>query len=150
MRLRIIVFEDDEPIRILLQAAIARLGHEVLAFSDPLACPLYTQDACTCTQEHPCGDLLITDNQMPRMTGLEFIRRQAERGCKGVAANKAVLSGNWSEVQRREAAELGCRIVRKPFDLGELSDWIKEREAVIASGRQVVPAPVLTSLPGMP
>ena len=141
MRLRIIVFEDDEPIRVLLHAAISRLGHEVLVFSDPLACPLYLNDDCDCPQEHPCGDLLITDNQMPRMTGLEFIRRQVERGCKGVAANKAVLSATWTEAQRQEAAELGCRIVKKPFDLSALTEWIREREAVIAQIRQVVPAP---------
>ena len=137
MRLRVIVFEDDEPIRELLRAAIARLGHEVLTFSDPLACPLYLGEECNCPQDHPCGDLLITDNRMPRMTGLEFIRRQSERGCKGVAANKAVLSATWTDPQLREASHLGCKILKKPFPLGILVDWIREREATIPPDRQL-------------
>ena len=141
MRLRIIIFEDDQIARELLVLAISRLGHEVLAFADPLACPLYTLDDCSCSQQHPCGDLLISDNRMPRMTGLEFIRRQSEQGCKGVAANKVLFSGSWTEAQRLEAQRFGCKILGKPFSLEELLAWIREREASINPNRQLADLP---------
>ena len=136
MGLRIIIFEDDASARMLLSRALDRLGHDVLAFADPLACPLYLGDDCSCTQLNPCGDLLITDHRMPRMTGLEFIRRQCERGCKGVAANKAVVSGSWTEAQLLEARRLGCKVFSKPLSLGELVAWIHDRETLIPADRR--------------
>ncbi|AMV72815.1 hypothetical protein JCM30471_13300 [Desulfuromonas carbonis] len=141
MRLRIIIFEDDPLARELLLRSIEQLGHEVLAFPDPLACPLYSRDDCSCSQQYPCGDLLISDNRMPRMTGLEFIRRQAEQGCKGAAVNKALISGAWTDAQRLEAQRLGCRIFDKPLALDELLTWIGEREAGINPERQLAPLP---------
>lgn len=141
MRLRIIIFEDDPLSRELLLRSIGQLGHEVLAFPDPLACPLYTRDDCSCSQQHPCGDLLISDNRMPRMTGLEFVRRQAEQGCKGAAVNKALISGAWTDAQRLEAQRLGCKILGKPFSPTELLAWIREREASINPHRQLATLP---------
>ncbi len=141
MRLRIIIFEDDESIRELLTKALGKQGHEVLAFPDPLACPLYVRDDCLCSQDRPCGDLLVTDNRMPRMTGLEFIRRQCERGCKGVAANKAIVSGSWTEAQLREARRLGCKVFEKPLKLTELDAWIAERAEAISPTRQLIDLP---------
>ncbi len=135
MKLRVIIFEDDKPILRLLETTVGRLGHETLAFADPLACPLYWDDGCRCNQQFPCGDLLITDNRMPRMTGLEFIRRQQERGCKGVASNKAILSGAWTEGQLLEAEALGCKVFSKPLDLKGLSAWVRERAETIRPDR---------------
>lgn len=141
MKLRIIIFEDDEPTRELLKKVLGRQGDEVLAFPDPLACPLYWRDDCSCLQQNPCGDLLITDNRMPRMTGLEFIRRQCEKGCKGVAANKAIVSGSWTDEQLREARRLGCKVFEKPLRLAELEAWIRQRAATISPARQLANLP---------
>jgi CheY-like chemotaxis protein len=137
MELRIIIFEDDEATRTLLKMVVEKQGHQVLAFPDPTACPLYGNDQCTCQQDLPCGDLLITDNQMPRMTGLEFLRRQQERGCKGAPANKAIASASWTEAQLVEARRLGCKVFPKPFPLSALSAWIQEREITIPAGRRL-------------
>lgn len=137
MKLRIIVFQDDTDIRELLVEALQDLGHEVLAFRDPLACPLYWRDDCRCGQEAPCGDLLICDNRLPRLTGLEFIRRQVERGCRGVAANKALLSGAWTDAQRAEARRFGCQVFAKPLALELLLNWVAERGQTIPPERQL-------------
>ncbi len=137
MELRVIIFEDDRPTRDLLKLVVEKQGHQVLAFPEPTACPLYENDRCDCRQEFPCGDLLITDNQMPRMTGLEFIRRQQERGCKGIAANKAIASSSWTETQWQEAISLGCKIFYKPLSLVALSTWIQERAATIPADRRL-------------
>jgi CheY-like chemotaxis protein len=81
--LKIIVFEDSEPVLSAITCLLKSRGHEVHGFSDPSISPLYDDSACDCPREQPCADVLITDNVMPRITGLEFISRQALKGCKG-------------------------------------------------------------------
>jgi CheY-like chemotaxis protein len=113
-------------------------GYEVISLADPTICPLFADPLCTCPQNFVCGDFLLTDNQMPGMTGLEFVERQTNGGCKGIISNKAVISGSWNEEELAKAKRLGCRVFSKPFSLDEISAWLDEREERISSGRQLV------------
>lgn len=124
-KLKVIVFDDDPFNLESISLLVKRLGHEVLSFTTPVMCPFYSDDFPECTCDSPCADILITDNDMPKMTGLEFIRRQTVMGCKGVAKNKAILSGAWSEEDLRLADSLGCKILYKPIDPRELVEWIE-------------------------
>ena len=139
MKLRIFIFEDDPGLRRLLTFIFDQEGHEVLSFPDPGACPLYHDEKCQCPQDYPCGDILITDNRMPRMTGLEFIRRQVKNGCRGAALNKAVMSARWCHEDIREAEDLGCRILYKPFRVDDLKNWVRERALDIDPVRKLAP-----------
>ncbi len=96
MRPRIIVFEDDEASRNLLTLVLERRGYEVISSPDPTLCPIYSNLGESCPHEDACGDFLLTDNRMPRMTGIDFVEVQSQRGCKGIVKNKAVISGTWS------------------------------------------------------
>ena len=111
-------------------------GHDVSGFHDPIICPLYDDPACNCPREFPCADVLITDNAMPRMTGLEFIKRQALRGCKGVMKHKAVMSGSWTNEELRESEKLGCKVFWKPVNLPEFLHWLGECQDELDQSRQ--------------
>jgi len=137
MQLRIIVLEDDPSTRKLLTGALSRLGHQVISAAEPLICPLYTDIEARCTHEHACGDILLSDNRMPRMTGLEFVARQCVRGCKGVVHNKAVVSGSWRADELAEAERLGCKVFSKPYRLADILDWIDERGQSILPDRKL-------------
>ncbi len=137
MKLRVVVMEDDDDLRKLLAMILETMGHEVLAFADPGACPIYTRGECTCPTDALCGDILITDNRMPTMSGLEFIQRQIAAGCKGIVANKAVMSSLLDEDDIAMARAIGCRVFSKPFQLAELQQWICERERSIDSARRL-------------
>lgn len=138
MGLRVIIIDDDENCRTLLAKVLERKGYEVISLTDPCACPLYMSTECRCPHEHACGDLLITDNRMPRMTGLEFVEHQSRRGCKGIVHNKMVLSGSWSEAEVERAARLGCTIMHKPYKLDQLLEWVVERQEQIPPGRKLI------------
>jgi hypothetical protein len=58
------------------------------------------------------------------MTGLEFIRQQSLRGCKGVNNNKAIMSGAWSPEDLLLAKSLGCKIFTKPIHFKEFDSWL--------------------------
>ena len=153
MDLRIIVFEDDDAIRQSLTLLLRKNGYEVISASDPTICPVYSTREESCSHEDACGDFLLTDNHMPNMTGLEFIEAQSQRWCKGIIANKAVMSGTWSSEEREKAEKLGCKIFTKPFRIEEIIEWLDERKILIPPSRKLAvlsvrPEPHLVSNTG--
>lgn len=139
MQPRIIVFEDDPVSRKLITLILEEAGYEVISAVDPTMCPLYDNLDAQCTHVDACGDFLLTDNQMPRMTGLEFVETQGRRGCKGVVQNKAVISAALTLEQRAKAEDLGCKVFRKPFRIEEILTWVEERKKLIPPDRKLTP-----------
>ncbi|NOZ25510.1 MAG: response regulator [Nitrospirae bacterium] len=142
MRLRAFVFDDDERIRSLLTIVLESRGYSVLAFPDPTRYSLYLDSECSCPPGHVCGDILITDNNMPNMKGLDFIRMRMQNGCRGIVQNKAVMSGTWSAVDLAYARSLGCKIFEKPFMLEEIHRWLDECEKRTDASRKLIDWPV--------
>jgi CheY-like chemotaxis protein len=101
--------------------------YEVIACREPVRCPVY-DDGAPCSQSRPCGDLMITDICMPRMTGLEMLEAQKRQGCKLDIRNKAVLSGSIDQAAFEAIQRLGCASFLKPFRLAQLEKWVLECE----------------------
>ncbi len=107
--------DDDELVLTNTVAMLEDLGHRVLpACSGP--------DALAVMSEHPEIDLVLTDYAMPRMNGLQLIKRVAERS----PGASVLLATGYAEIPEGQAAEL-VRI-GKPFtqaDLGRavVSAW---------------------------
>jgi CheY-like chemotaxis protein len=139
MRLRILVFEDDVNIRDILVQILTSKGHDVFAYPDPTACPVYNHSACACAKNLPCADLLITDINMPNMSGLDLLASQQQQGCQILPQHKAVISADLSGLQRDDLKDLDCRTFRKPFRFSELLAWVDECEAHTLQGRQLTP-----------
>ncbi len=138
MKLRIIVLDMDESTRTLLTILAEKKGHEVIALSEPYVCPLYSDLDCCCSQKHACGDLMIISNQMAKMSGLKLIKKQLEGGCKGASQNKLVLSTSVNNDEDYSfAKELGCKILRKPFKVSDISAWIDDCEQKIDPNREL-------------
>jgi len=139
MRLKALIFEDDGGVLEVINYLIRITGYyETLYYREPTLCPLYSDPTCICTCEKACTDILITDNHMPNMTGLEFIRQQHIRGCKGITKHKAVMSATWSGDDLQLAEELGCKIFTKPFDIHEFLNWLDECYKAISSDSKQV------------
>ncbi|MEC4684982.1 MAG: response regulator [Nitrospirota bacterium] len=138
MSLRAFVFDDDEKIRSLLSRILESRGYTVLSFPDPTYCALHSDTECSCPPGQVCGDILITDNNMPNMNGLEFIQNQMQKGCRGIVQNKAVMSGTWTEVDHAYAKSLGCRIFEKPFMVEEIHKWLDECEKRMDPSRKLI------------
>ncbi len=121
---RVIVYDDDSMLLDLLTAFLSGLGCEVLTFNEPKPCPIYEVSCDVCHK--PCSDIVITDYQMPKMTGLEMLRLQAQRGCWVDARNKAIMSGGLNGEEQKRVRELGFKFLSKPFPMTELIVWIDE------------------------
>jgi len=100
------VVEDDEPFRESMRKLITVLGYPVEAFSsaaDFLASPLLSATAC-----------LVTDLQMPGMTGLELHRHLVDVGYR---IPTILVTAYPDEITRNRALKNGVVCyVSKPVD----------------------------------
>jgi DNA-binding response OmpR family regulator len=124
--MRAIVMDDDEGVRGMIEQVLKRRGYEVISFEAPDQCPLLQAHACACGPAEVCADLLISDVNMPHVSGLQFVEGQKKKGCKLRCI--AFMSGRWEEPDLEQARRLGCKVFYKPFHLQELYDWLAECE----------------------
>ena len=134
-KLRIIIFEDNEALTELLRNFLQGYGHEVHIFPDPTACPVLQEVNEKCPQKHPCADVVISDISMPNMDGIELLRTLKSRGCKALDNNKALMTADTSNENRKAVEELGCHFFQKPFKLADVTTWLDECAARIPEGR---------------
>ncbi len=134
---RAIVFDDEPTILELLSTFLERRGFEVIAFSEPVICPIYYKELDSCENVKPCADVLITDNKMPGISGIELLMRQYDRGCQMDIRNKAVISGYFSPDDIKLIDYIGFKVLNKPFTSKELSSWVDECEQRIDLSQMV-------------
>jgi DNA-binding response OmpR family regulator len=115
---RLLVIEDNAPLRQMLKAAFERFGHAVDGAADGHKGLDLHRDASY--------DLVLMDLELPDMTGpdlIQNIRRHTP------TAKIIVMSGNWPAVQAADdqvAALLDAdQFILKPFDLDELLDLVR-------------------------
>ena len=106
---RIMLAEDDDSMRGFLAAALARAGHEVVAFAD----------GWSALGGEPAGyDLLIADIVMPGMDGVELARRarliRPELRVMFITGFAAVV------LDRGRSPLPGASVLSKPFHLKDL------------------------------
>lgn len=127
-KLRAIVVDDDAMILDVFRHLFENMGYEVLTADTPMTCAFYREHADTCPQHDRCTDILITDNNMPNMTGLELLEMQHHRGCKLTSKNKALMTGNEDSRISEHADVLGCQFFLKPVPISTIIAWVKECE----------------------
>lgn len=141
MEYRTVIIEDDKLVRELLAFTAKMRGHEVLMFSSPRFCPLASGEDCI--NGVACCDMIISNQMMPYMTGLEFFSILKEKNC--YVTNKAIVTAfDLSEIKGK-ADELGCHLISKPFKVPDILSWLLESESKIKEGRKLIPIEDLLS-----
>ncbi|MCK5595123.1 response regulator [bacterium] len=135
MKLRALVFEDDESICFMIASILEKRGYEVFKFSEVGGCPLFLKQDCPCPLNYVCADIIITDINMSGINGLNFIENQLNHGCK--AENIGVMSGTWDDNQIKQANKLNTHIFHKPFELENLFSWLEACESKIDPERKL-------------
>jgi CheY-like chemotaxis protein len=140
MSMRILMFEDEPSILRPVCTFLRAQGYEVYGFASPKDCPVVGDSRCTCARSRACADVLITDMNMPGMSGYELIRRMADK-CYGIPTqNMIVISSTMSPGQREECRAIGCHFLPKPFQLGDLLRVVRSCRTNVLPGRELMPA----------
>jgi CheY-like chemotaxis protein len=124
---RVVIFDDESMLLELLEFYFDKWGYEVFSYQTPIVC-LFNASACSCDGLAPCADLVLSDFQMPQMTGMELFQLQAKRGCRINRKMKAIMSGHADDELLTQCKDSGYRFFQKPFDCSELHVWVSECE----------------------
>jgi two-component system cell cycle response regulator CpdR len=122
---RILIAEDEEPVRTLITRALADDGHSVVAAADG------TEALEILQTEHSGFDLLLADIKMPGMDGIALSLAVA----RDFPRIPIVLMTGYAD-QRERAAGLDALIydvIAKPFALAEIKFTIA---SALAKGRR--------------
>jgi len=115
----IAIIEDSEDMRSMLQEFLGSLGYEVHAYNSaeeflPLA-----------HSARHYFSLLVSDVQMPGLTGLELLERLREKNNSLPVILMTVIPNRKEE---QIAASLGaCAYLEKPFPLSEFIERVREK-----------------------
>jgi CheY-like chemotaxis protein len=115
---RILVVDDEPAITIMQQSMLQHLGYKVTAMTD-------SQAALEKVSSSPDQfDLIITDQTMPNLTGVEF----AEKVLKIKPELPIILcTGHSAVISEEEALALGIKIfLKKPIARGKLAQIVRE------------------------
>jgi DNA-binding response OmpR family regulator len=124
---KILVVDDEERLRILLQSYLRQEGFEVITAVNGREALFMAR------QEQP--DLIILDLMMPEMDGFSFMRAHSKEASTPVI----ILTAKLDEQEKVLGLELGADdYVTKPFSLRELTARVR---AVLRRVGQVPPAP---------
>ena len=134
-KIRVILLDDNDGIRSDLLKILAARGYEVFAFSNPAICPLQIMPECRCNANQACTDIIVSDIDMPNMTGLSFIENQKKKNCK--CQHIVLMSGNWTDTDLSRAHELDCKTFNKPFSFNEFYKWLDEVVKAIEPSREL-------------
>ncbi|WP_341686321.1 response regulator [Limnohabitans sp.] len=106
----IAVVDDNEEFSTVLVSLLNENGFEAYAFNDPIACIDRMQSWKP--------DILLTDYEMPQMTGIDLVRNihqiLPDLPCLLVTGSSEILL-------KSKATSAGCSaVIFKPFELNEL------------------------------
>lgn len=114
---RVLVADDEERIRILLEANLEAAGHEVV-----LACD---GSEALALLEKGNLDVVVTDMNMPGATGLQVI--ESVRNRYGPNLPVIVITAYGSVTNAVEAMRMGATdYLEKPFDMAELRQCVEK------------------------
>jgi DNA-binding response OmpR family regulator len=110
---RILIAEDEEPVRTLVARALTEAGHQAIAAADGA-------EALDMLQRDGNGfDLLLADIKMPMMDGIALALAVA----RDYPALPIVLMTGYADQRERVSGleTLICDVIAKPFSIAELN-----------------------------
>lgn len=117
---RVLVIDDDLPLRGMLAAALRQAGFQVLLAGDG------AEGQRALTIHHP--DIILLDLAMPEVNGWDFLQRMQQTGHLGRV--KIIVVSAHVRVEPQALLQMGVSaILPKPFHLPDLIDLIEHLAA---------------------
>ena len=115
---RILLVDDDQQARNALRGVLESQGHECIEVSNGSEALEWL--------EAKTADLIISDNQMPVLTGLDFIEQIHLQPKKQARPPIILLSGNLNEQDKSRAQQAGVfATLDKPCNFSEFLSMVQ-------------------------
>ena len=111
-RCNVLLVEDDDDIREIIQDALERRGYEIVAVEDGRE----ALDHLRSERAKPA--LILLDMTMPTMSGWEFLQEQAK--LPAIAQIPVVVLSAMTNLDKQPAAEQWAGVLTKPVTLESL------------------------------
>jgi CheY-like chemotaxis protein len=113
---RVLVVDDEEPIRILIQRLLSKHGFSVVTAPDGAAAieKIAKEDF----------DAVVLDLMMPRVDGFTVLRQLISSN-PDLASRTVVATAYPRDVANRQLNEV-CQVIIKPFDTSELIGAVED------------------------
>jgi len=132
----VLVVDDDRAIRETLRLALEDEGYTVLEAADGVI-------ALELLRAHVLPMVVLLDLRMPRLDGIEVLRRVASSTELSRRNAYALVTANQHMLDTAAAgllAHLSVPIVAKPFDLDELLEMVEHMAYRLAQRRSETPS----------
>ncbi len=118
MKKKVLVVDDDEPIRMFLDKMLGK-SYEVITKSDGLM-------AMRWLSKGNMPDLILSDMRMPSISGVDFLKNLKKSGIyRDIPV--IVLSGWDDEDEKKECLSMGAAAyLEKPFNPDQLTELINK------------------------
>lgn len=118
-----LLLDDDIEHRQQMIEILTEKGYRVKLYANPISFMLRREDHI-CPASGHCFDLILVGNRLSGMSGIEFLRRIKERGCRLPDHCKAIFCSDFPQEHPQMVDELGCRFFIKPTPPEEICRWL--------------------------
>lgn len=116
--IRILVVDDEEPVRGVLKSYLEKFDYRTLEATDG-------KEALRLLETEPV-DIVISDNQMPGMSGVELYRRIEERDPQLAGRFLLITGAKHAPEVVGFVRDSKASFLEKPFQLKEISSLVEE------------------------
>lgn len=114
----IMIVDDDISVSGVMEAMLKNLGYRVTTFTDSVNA---LEELSRAAEKY---DVLISDLKMPKLTGLELIKRLQRSNTR---ISTIIMSGDSSTITAQSAQDLGIsKVLSKPITMSELAEVVRE------------------------
>ena len=123
---KVTIFDNDISTLERLKTLLTNHGHKVRAFPEPHICSFNLLGDNQCPSSTACADAVIVNMKRPTLSVVEALTGLSENGCKIPLCNKAIMSSAITDEEERQIMGEGLHVIRKPFRLTEVLEWVKQ------------------------
>lgn len=112
----VLIVDDEAPVRRVLERMLGRAGYRVLSTG--------SAEAAYALLDSEMADALLLDIHLPTMSGLALYLAIVHRW-PALDGRIAIMTGDAGADEVRSWLEHHhCTVIRKPFDIAEISAWL--------------------------
>ena len=125
----LLVIAPEDGARGKIVEYLEQMSFKPICISDPFVCQALKTGDKKCSNQVPCANILLVDNDLPEIDGLSILAEQGMNGCQISPDHKALMVKSISDVNLGQVGLVGCHLIEKPVTENNLGLWLANVES---------------------